>query len=76
MPEAQRSIRVPAAVAPAHQLGCLVVHNLVLLVQRDLLDSEGHPREAELPGDVHPADLHVHGHDLHGAHAPARGRAL
>ncbi len=23
----------------------------------------------ELPGDVHSPQLHVHGHDLHGAHA-------
>jgi len=54
----------------SHKLDGIVVHAHILAAERDLLDAEGDPTEAELAGDVHAAQLHVHGDDLHGAHAP------
>lgn len=57
--------------SPTHQQGCVVVDALEGRGQRNLLNAEGDPREAELACNVHAADLHVHGHDLHGTHTPA-----
>lgn len=54
----------------AYQQGCPVIDALEGRGQRDLLDAEGDTREAELASDVHATDLHVHGHNLHGAHTP------
>lgn len=61
--------------ASAYQPGCPIVDLLEVRRQWDLLDAESDPCKAELACDVHAADLHVHGHDLHGAHAPADRRA-
>ena len=62
----------PQVTATTYQLDAFVIHPLEVLVQHDLVYPEGDAIEAELAGDVRPAQLHVHRHDLHGTHAPAR----
>ncbi len=59
-----------AAEKKPYKLDGIIVHAHILAAERDLLDAEGDAAEAELAGDVHAAQLHVHGDDLHGADAP------
>lgn len=76
MIQANKEQRALQTIAPAYQPGCPIIDLLEGGGQRDLLDSESDPCKAELASDVHAADLHVHGHDLHGAHTPADRQRL
>lgn len=56
----------PCIIWGLYQLGSFVVDQLEVIVQFDLLNAEGNPREAQLPGNVHPTHFHVHSNNLHG----------
>lgn len=46
----------------------LVVHVDIFLSQGHLFDLEGHTCKTQLPGYVHPSELHVHSYYFHGPH--------
>ena len=52
------------------ELDGVIVHLHHFVWQLDFVNPEADPLEAELPGDVDAAKLHVHSHDLHRADAP------
>ena len=57
-----------------HQLDRFVINIDELLVQRNLLNLERDAIEAELARDVASTQLHIHGNQLHGAHAATLNR--